>query len=92
MSKYRIVTVIGARPQFVKAAVVSRAIGSRFDETLIHTGQHYDYALSGAFFDQLELPEASHNLAIGSGSQAEQTGATMIRLEPILRSHEPASS
>ena len=58
---YKVATVIGARPQFVKAAVVSPALRERCTEILIHTGQHYDYELSGAFFDQLEIHAPDHN-------------------------------
>ena len=89
---FRLVTVVGARPQFVKAAVISRAVarfnrttaGRPIEEILIHTGQHYDEALSGIFFEQLDLPEPSYNLGVGSGPQAVQTAAMMARLEPLL--------
>ena len=66
-----IVTIVGARPQFVKAAVVSRALDatSNVNEILIHTGQHYDSKLSGSFFEDLDIPEPDHNLQVGSATQ-----------------------
>ena len=89
MSKYKIATIIGARPQFVKAAVVSQALRSRCDEVIIHTGQHYDYELSGAFFEQLAIPEPSYNLEVGSSSHAQQTGDMMARIEEVLLAEKP---
>jgi UDP-GlcNAc3NAcA epimerase len=80
-----IVSVIGARPQFVKAAVVSKAIrDSGIREMLVHTGQHYDRAMSDVFFDELGIPEPDVNLEIGSGSHAVQTGSMMAALESLL--------
>jgi UDP-GlcNAc3NAcA epimerase len=89
---FRLVTIVGARPQFVKASVISRAVARRnrdgvgrpIEEILIHTGQHYDVALSGVFFEQLDIPAPAYNLAVGSGPQAVQTAAMMARLEPLL--------
>ncbi len=80
-----IVSVVGARPQFIKAAVVShavRAVGIR--EILVHTGQHYDRSMSGVFFDELGIPEPDVNLGIGSGTHAVQTGAMMSAIETLL--------
>ncbi len=85
----RIVSVVGARPQFVKAAAISRALGSRHSEILVHTGQHYDYEMSGVFFDGLELPRPHANLGIGSGHHGAQTGAMLSRLEELLLSVRP---
>lgn len=86
----RIVTVVGARPQFVKAAVVSRALAAEgVAETLVHTGQHYDDALSQVFFDELEIPPPAVNLAVGSGSHARQTAETMMRLDAFLDAEAP---
>ena len=85
----RILTVVGARPQFVKAAPVSRALRARHEEVLVHTGQHYDEAMSAAFFRDLELPEPDLNLEVGSGSHAIQTGEILRRLEPVVLEHEP---
>jgi len=87
----RIATVIGARPQFIKAAVLSRLIQSRDDvtEILIHTGQHYDARMSDVFFEELALPRPDHFLGVGSGPQAEQTGRAMIEIERVLLSERP---
>ena len=89
MTSPKVVTVVGARPQFVKAAVVSRALGSlpdaeRVTEVVVHTGQHYDYELSGAFFDDLAMRAPDHHLGVGSGSHAHQTAAMLTGLEEIL--------
>ena len=75
----KLLTVVGARPQFVKAAMVSHAItkASDLDEVLIHTGQHYDYGMSQAFFDQLDIPQPRVNLGISGGSHA-QIGASWV--------------
>lgn len=83
--------IVGARPQFIKAWVVSRALaaGERHRQVLIHTGQHYDYAMSRIFFQELGLPEPDVNLEIGSGSHGAQTGAMLSALEPILQSEKP---
>ncbi len=85
----RILTVVGARPQFVKAAVVSRVLRSAHDELLVHTGQHYDDALSGALFRDLEMAPPDLNLEVGSGAHGAQTAEMMRRLEPIMAEHEP---
>jgi UDP-GlcNAc3NAcA epimerase len=85
----RVSTVVGNRPQFVKAAAVSRHLRTLVDETLIDSGQHYDHELSQVFFEELGLPPADHELAIGSGSHSEQTAALMLRLEPLLRDAPP---
>ena len=85
----RIVTVVGARPQFIKAAPVSRQLRPKHHEVLVHTGQHYDDAMSAAFFRELELPDPDRNLGIGSRSHGEQTGEMLRALEPVLMEHEP---
>jgi len=85
----RVLTVVGARPQFVKAAAVSRALRPRHAELLVHTGQHYDDAMSAALFRDLELDEADVNLEVGSGSHGAQTGEMLRRLEPVVLEHEP---
>ena len=78
----KILTVIGARPQIIKAAAVSRAIAANFQhslqEVIVHTGQHYDGRMSDNFFQDLGIPEPKINLEIGSGTHAEQVGNTMI--------------
>ncbi len=83
--------VVGARPNFMKAAPVIRALSNRPDvrQTLIHTGQHYDPALSGIFFAQLNLPDPDVNLDVGSGSHAWQTAEVIRRFEPVLRERNP---
>lgn len=85
----RVLTVVGARPQFVKAAPVSRALRRDHTEILVHTGQHYDDAMSAAFFRDLEIPEPDVNLDVGSGRHGAMTGQMLTRLEPILLDHEP---
>jgi UDP-N-acetylglucosamine 2-epimerase (non-hydrolysing) len=86
-----IVHIVGARPNFMKAAPVIRALSVRGPhQRLIHTGQHYDAALSDIFFGELGLPEPDRNLGIGSGSHATQTAAMMVGLEPLLIEYDPA--
>jgi UDP-GlcNAc3NAcA epimerase len=85
----RVLTVVGARPQFVKAAPVSRALGAAHEEILVHTGQHYDDAMSAAFFRDLEMPEPDVNLEVGSGPHGAMTGEMLRRLEPVMLEHEP---
>lgn len=85
----KVMTVVGARPQFVKAAPVSRALRASHTEILVHTGQHYDDSMSGDFFRDLEMPEPDVNLAVGSASHAKMTGEMLRRLEPVAIEHEP---
>lgn len=87
----RIVSVVGARPQFVKLAVICRAAAGRgeFSHKIVHTGQHYDPGLSGAFFEELEIPPPDYDLGVGSGSHGEQTGEMLKRLEPVLMAERP---
>ena len=81
----RVLTVVGARPQFVKAAIVSRALACRgIDEVVVHTGQHYDESLSGQLFRDLGMPAPEYNLGVGSASHAVQTARMLERLEPLL--------
>ena len=85
-----ILHVVGARPNFVKAAPVLRAIRKHgFRQTLVHTGQHYDRNLSEVFFAQLEIPEPDVNLEVGSGSHAAQTAEIMRRFEPVVLESKP---
>src|SRR5438445_2694650 len=83
--------VVGARPNFMKAAPVLRALtpSAGVRQTLIHTGQHYDSNMSGVFFHQLEMPEPDVNLGVGSGSHAQQTAEIIARLEPIILERKP---
>jgi UDP-N-acetylglucosamine 2-epimerase len=84
-----VVTVVGARPQFVKAAAVSTPLRQRCREILVHSGQHYDPEMSKIFFDELALPQPDHYLGVGSASHAEQTARILERLEPILKEAHP---
>jgi len=94
-SRPRIDIIAGARPNFMKVASIIRAlqalesIGSKLRYRLVHTGQHYDARMSGDFFAQLNIPEPDINLEVGSGTQAEQTAAIMVRYETLLR-HDPS--
>jgi UDP-GlcNAc3NAcA epimerase len=89
----KLVTIIGARPQMIKAAAISRAIRTEFtdqiEEIIIHTGQHYDTAMSQVFFDELQIPKEKYNLEIGSGSHALQTAKMMIAIEEVLLKERP---
>ncbi len=83
--------VVGARPNFMKAAPVLRALAAQdgVRQTLVHTGQHYDDAMSGIFFQQLEIPQPDCNLEVGSGSHSQQTAGVMLALEPVLLERKP---
>src|SRR5438093_10681476 len=85
----KLVSVVGARPQFVKAAAVSGKLRDRHTEILIHTGQHYDYEMSGIFFDGLQIPAPDVNLGVGSGSHGSQTGAMLKGIEEVLLAERP---
>jgi UDP-GlcNAc3NAcA epimerase len=85
----RVFTVIGNRPQFVKAAAVSDRLRAGAREVLVHTGQHYDEELSRVFFDELELPRPDHQLEVGGGSNTSQTSRMLAALEPLLAAEQP---
>ncbi len=85
----KIVTVVGARPQFVKMAFVSRAWPAGVEEVVIHTGQHYDRNMSDVFFEELGIPEPAHHLGVGSGSHGAQTGQMLAGIEAILLEEKP---
>lgn len=85
----KIVSIVGARPQFIKAAVVSRELRKRHKEIMVHTGQHYDYEMSGIFFDGLEIPSPEVNLGVGSGSHGAQTAAMLEGIEKVLQDERP---
>lgn len=86
----RVLSVIGARPQFVKAALLSAELSRRgIEEILVHTGQHYDREMSDVFFEELELPQPKYHLGVGSGGHGEQTGEMLKRLEPVVRDEAP---
>ena len=87
----RVLHVVGARPNFMKIAPVMRAIRQRgrLDQLLVHTGQHYDHKMAEVFFEQLGLPRPDVDLGVGSGSQAEQTAAVMVKFEQVIAEHRP---
>lgn len=85
----KIVTVVGARPQFIKAAVVSHELRKNHQEVLVHTGQHYDYNMSEQFFQELEIPDPDYNLGISGGTHAQMTGRMMVAIEEVLLKEQP---
>ena len=86
----KVLHVVGARPNFMKAAPVYRALAERgHDQTLVHTGQHYDALMSDVFFKGLEIPDPDESLNVGSGSHAQQTAAIMSRFEPVVLARKP---
>ncbi len=89
----KILTIIGARPQFIKAATVSRLLHgnkySEIDEIIVHTGQHYDHNMSQSFFNELNMPAPDYNLEVGSGTHGQQTGAIMSSLEKVVELENP---
>jgi UDP-N-acetylglucosamine 2-epimerase (non-hydrolysing) len=85
----KIASIIGARPNFIKAAPVSRELRKEFEEIIIHTGQHYDYEMDRIFFEELNIPEPNYHLGVGSGTQGYQTGEMIKRVEEILMKSNP---
>jgi UDP-GlcNAc3NAcA epimerase len=94
----KVVTIVGARPQFIKAEAVTRAcqrynqrcrFNRRLQEILIHTGQHYDYLMDKIFFEELDLPKPNYHLGVGSGSHGRQTGMMLERIEAVLVKEKP---
>jgi UDP-GlcNAc3NAcA epimerase len=89
----KIVTIIGARPQIIKAAALSRAIKNNFSsqitEIIVHTGQHYDDNMSQVFFDELEIPLPNYNLNVGSGNHGKQTATMISAIEDVLLNEKP---
>ncbi len=88
----RILTIVGARPQFIKAAAISHMIRDTYHtelhEDILHTGQHYDDAMSGQFFTELDIPLPKYNLGVGSGSHGRQTGMMMSGIEEVLQNNQ----
>ncbi len=85
----KVVSIIGARPQFIKCAPVSRALRRRTQEVLVHTGQHYDDSMSGVFFRELGIPQPDYYLGVGSGPHGWQTGEMLKQIEEILLKEQP---
>lgn len=85
----KICTVVGARPQFIKLAVVSRVLRKEFQEVLIHTGQHYDYNMSDVFFEEMEIPRPDYNLGISGGTHGQMTGQMLTKIEEVLLKEQP---
>ncbi|MGG1655910.1 non-hydrolyzing UDP-N-acetylglucosamine 2-epimerase [Geobacillus thermopakistaniensis] len=85
----KIATVLGARPQFIKAAPVSRVLRKQYTEVLIHTGQHYDPNMSAIFFEELNIPTPDYYLGVGSGSHGKQTGEMLMKIEEIVMQEKP---
>lgn len=85
----RIVTIAGARPQFVKAAAVSHELRKKHTEVLVHTGQHFDYNMSEQFFEELDIPKPDYNLGISGGTHAQMTGRMMMAIEDVLGKERP---
>ena len=86
----KVVSIVGARPQFIKAAPVSRILRRTCEEVLVHTGQHYDHEMSQVFFEELGIPTPDVNLGVGSGSHGQQTGEMLAGIERVLLTKDPA--
>lgn len=85
----KVISIVGARPQFIKLGPLSRELRKSFDELIIHTGQHYDKTMSDLFFEQLEIPKPDINLSIGSGDHGDQTGRMLVAIEREIKRIEP---
>lgn len=85
----KIVTVVGARPQFIKAAVVSKELRKKHKEILVHTGQHFDYNMSEQFFEELDIPTPQYNLGISGGTHGQMTGRMLMAIEEVLMQEKP---
>ena len=86
----RVLSVVGARPQFIKAALLSTEFARRgIEEILVHTGQHYEHGMSDVFFEQLAIPQPRYHLEVGSANHGAQTGEMLKRLEPVVESEKP---
>jgi UDP-GlcNAc3NAcA epimerase len=85
----KICTVIGARPQFIKASPLSEVLRENFDEIIIHSGQHYSYSMSDIFFKELNMPKPHYNLAVGSSTHGDQTGTMLCKIEKVFLDEAP---
>lgn len=85
----KIISIVGARPQFIKASVVSEELRKTYNEVIVHTGQHYDYNMSDIFFDELKIPKPNYNLGISGGSHGQMTGKMLISIEDVLLTEKP---
>lgn len=85
----KIVSIVGARPQFIKCAPVSKELQKSNEDILLHTGQHYDYEMSKLFLDQLDMPKPNYNLGVGSGLHGKQTAIMLIEIEKVLMKEKP---
>lgn len=85
----KIVTIVGARPQFIKASVVSAALKDVCQEVIVHTGQHYDANMSDVFFQELGIPQPAYHLGVGSGSHGKQTGEMLMKIEEVVQKEQP---
>lgn len=85
----KIITVVGARPQFIKASVVSEALKGVCEEKIVHTGQHYDANMSDVFFEELGIPKPAYHLGVGSGTHGHQTGEMLAKIEDVLMQEKP---
>lgn len=87
----KIVTIVGARPQFIKAAAGSRCLRRRHKEILVHTGQHFDPNMSDIFFEEMGIPKPNYNLGISGGTHGKMTGEMLIEIEKVLMKEEPGA-
>lgn len=85
----KVVSVVGARPQFIKLSAVSPELRKEYNEVIVHTGQHFDYNMSEQFFNELEIPHPDYNLGISGGTHAQMTGNMMIAIEEVLMKEQP---
>ena len=87
----KVVSLVGARPQFIKEAVVNEAVrrANAWEHVLVNSGQHYDFNMAGTFFDELNIPVPKYNMGVGSGTHAEQTADAMCKFETILLDEKP---
>ena len=85
----KILSIIGARPQFIKEAPLTKAIKKRHKEVIVNTGQHYDYIMSKVFFSELEISKPDYNMGVGSSSHSKQIADMLSGLEPVLKKENP---